>query len=70
MDIKFITKALVYEYTGSAEMRASGFKPEPEWRVADAKLVEAAFRHDVDRLRRFKRYLRLRPAGLVLVRGG
>jgi Acetyltransferase (GNAT) family len=70
MEFKFITKTLVYEYAGEAGARPPGFKPQDEWRIADPALIDATFRDDTDRTRRFQRYLRSRHAGLILVRSG
>jgi RimJ/RimL family protein N-acetyltransferase len=71
MQFRFITKTLVYEYAGPAETRpVLGFEPEAEWRLADPEVVEAAFRHDLKRTRRFQEYLGECHTGLVLMRCG
>lgn len=71
MLFKFITRTLVYEYAGLAQMPCtSSFEGQAEWHVANPEVVEAGFRRDAKRLQRFQKYLQWRYAGLVLMGDG
>jgi len=72
MELKFITKTVVYECSGSPADGDRGW-PGPEgggWQLASSRSVQEVFGNDPQRLQRFRCYLKANYTGLFLVRGG
>jgi RimJ/RimL family protein N-acetyltransferase len=72
MELKFITKTVVYECSGAQTDGGCslGVPDGCEWQLASSRSVQEVFGNDPRRLQRFQRYLKANYAGLFLVRGG
>ncbi|MGH9716847.1 MAG: GNAT family N-acetyltransferase [Candidatus Acidiferrales bacterium] len=70
--MRFITRTVAYVGTGrpAAADWSTGGSDGAEWQLATPRAVQAAFRDDPQRHRRFHFYLKAKYWGLILIRDG